>query len=72
MPALNTALPSTRQIQSFIKEKQTVTIKLLTNEVLEGTILWQDQDCMCLVDETEQSTLVWRQALAYVKAVVGE
>ena len=72
MPALNTALPSTRQIQNFIKEKQTVTIKLLTNEVLDGIILWQDQDCLCLVDETEQSTLVWRQALAYVKAVVGE
>ena len=72
MSELNTALPSIRQIQSFIKDKQTVTIKLLTNEVLDGIILWQDQNCLCLVDETEQSTLVWRQALAYVKAVVGE
>ena len=72
MPELNTALPSIRQIQGFIKEKQTVSIKLLTNEVLYGIILWQDQNCICLVDETEQSTLVWRQSLAYVKAVVGE
>ena len=72
MSELNTALPSIRQIQSFIKDKQTVTIKLLTNEVLDGIILWQDQNCICLVDETEQSTLVWRQALAYVRAVVGE
>lgn len=72
MSELNTALPSIRQIQSFIKDKQTVTIKLLTNEVLDGIILWQDQNCLCLVDETEQSTLVWRQALAYVRAVVGE
>lgn len=67
MDALNTGLPSTRKIQSLIKEEQAVELKLLTNDILEGKIIWQDHDCLCLVDNSEQSTLIWRRALVYLK-----
>ncbi len=67
MTGFDTGLPSIRKIQDFVKEKDAVEIKLLTNEVLEGTIAWQDEHCLCLADEAQQTTLVWRQAIAYLK-----
>lgn len=65
---LNTDLPSIRKLQTFIKDQQTVEIKLLTNDILKGKLQWQDNDCVCLGDSPEESTVVWRQALVYLKA----
>ena len=64
---LETGLPSTRLVQTFVKEGQRVELKLLTNDVLVGKLRWQDQNCICLQDEANQQTLVWRHAIAYVK-----
>ncbi|MBD2741425.1 RNA chaperone Hfq [Coleofasciculus sp. FACHB-1120] len=64
---LETGLPSTRLVQTFVKEGQRVELKLLTNDVLVGKLRWQDQNCICLQDESNQQTLVWRHAIAYVK-----
>ncbi|MGB3534098.1 MAG: RNA-binding protein hfq [Microcoleaceae cyanobacterium] len=68
MSEFDIGLPSIRQIQTYLKDKQPVEIKLITNDVLEGTISWQDQNCICLQDAQQQTTLVWRQAIAYLKA----
>jgi host factor-I protein len=65
MAEFNAGLPSTRQVQNWIKSKNKVEIKLMTNDLLVGTILWQDGDCLCLVPEQGKSVLVWRQAIAY-------
>lgn len=67
MAELETGLPSVRQIQNLIKDKQDVELKLLTQELLVGKIRWQDPDCLCLTDQYDQPTLVWRQAIAYLK-----
>lgn len=67
MPEFNTGLPSVRQIQGFIKDKQEVELKLNTNDILMGKILWQDQNCICLVDSKDRPTIVWQQALVYLK-----
>ncbi|MBR8828269.1 MAG: RNA-binding protein hfq [Gomphosphaeria aponina SAG 52.96 = DSM 107014] len=67
MSEFNTGLPSVRQVQTMIKEKKEVEIKLSTNDLLMGKILWQDDNCLCLVDQYEQPTLIWRQALVYLK-----
>ncbi|MBD1837828.1 RNA chaperone Hfq [Coleofasciculus sp. FACHB-64] len=64
---LETGLPSTRLVQTFVKEGQRVELKLLTNDVLVGKLRWQDQNCICLQDESNQQTLVWRHAIAYVQ-----
>jgi host factor-I protein len=64
---LETGLPSTRLVQTFVKEGQRVELKLLTNDVLVGKLRWQDQNCICLQDESSQQTLVWRHAIAYVQ-----
>ena len=63
----DTNLPNVRQVQSFIKSQKEVEIKLTTGEAIFGKVRWQDPDCIALVDENNQQTLVWRQALAYLK-----
>ena len=64
---LETGLPSIRLLQTFVKEGKEVEIKLLTNDVLGGTIRWLDQNCICLMEQSNQPTIVWLQAIAYVK-----
>ena len=63
----DTALPSIRQVQTLIKEAGIVELKLLTGDSLTGRIGWQDPHCLCLFDENNQPTTVWRQAIAYLK-----
>jgi host factor-I protein len=67
MSEFNTGLPSVRQIQALIKDKKEVEVKVSTDDLLVGKVLWQDQNCMCLLDQYEQPTLIWIQALVYLK-----
>lgn len=64
---LETGLPSVRQLQTLIREEKEVELKLATNDLLAGKIRWQDQYCVCLVDQYDQPTIVWRQAIVYLK-----
>jgi host factor-I protein len=64
---LDTGLPSIRQIQNLIREEKEVEMKLVTNDLITGKIRWQDNNCVCLVDHYDQPTVVWRQAIAYMK-----
>ncbi len=63
----DTALPSIRQVQTLIKAATIVELKLVTGDLLTGKIGWQDQNCLCLLDVNNDSTTVWRQAIAYLK-----
>ncbi|HEY9847959.1 MAG TPA: RNA-binding protein hfq [Leptolyngbyaceae cyanobacterium] len=63
----DTGLPSTRQLQSFIKEEKQVDIKLMTGDLLSGQVRWQDPTCISLIDENSESIIIWRQAIAYIK-----
>ncbi|NJK37372.1 MAG: RNA-binding protein hfq [Oscillatoriales cyanobacterium RM2_1_1] len=67
MSEFNTTLPSIRQVQTWIKEKRSIEIKLVTSDTLVGTILWQDQNCICLQSNQTQAMVVYRQAIAYLK-----
>ena len=67
MTEFDTGLPSVRQVQDFIKDKQEVELKLSTDDLIVGKIIWQDSSCLCLVDHYDQPTLIWRQALIYLK-----
>ena len=60
-------LPSFRQIQTLVKEKSEVEIKVVTNDLLVGKIRWQDQDCLCLLDHYDQPTIIWKQAIVFLK-----
>lgn len=64
---LETGLPSTRQIQSLIRDNREVELKLITGDLLAGKIRWQDPHCISLVDQYDQDTLVWRQGIVYLK-----
>ncbi|MGF1538545.1 MAG: RNA-binding protein hfq [Elainellaceae cyanobacterium] len=63
----NPDLPSVRQIQTFIREGQEVELKLTTNDILTGKIRWQDTTCLCLMDQYNQPTLIWHQAIVFIK-----
>jgi len=67
MSEFDTSLPSIRQVQTLIADAQEVELKLTTDDLLVGKILWQDVNCICLVDQYEQKTLIWRQAIVYLK-----
>ncbi len=69
MPTIefDTTLPSIRQVQNLIKDKNAVEMKLLTGDTLNGTLAWQDPHCVLLVQENGQKTTIWRQAIAYMK-----
>lgn len=64
---LETGLPSIRQIQDLIKEGNEVEIKLSTNDLLVGKLRWQDNHCICLLDHYDQPTIIWKQAIVFVK-----
>ena len=60
-------LPSFRQIQTLIKDQGEVEIKVTTNDLLVGKIRWQDSDCLCLLDHYDQPTIIWKQAIVFLK-----
>ena len=63
----DTALPSIVQVQTLIKQAIIVELKLLTGDLLTGKISWQDQNCLCIIEQSNQPITVWRHAIAYVK-----
>lgn len=64
---LETGLPSVRQIQSLIREEKEVELKLVTNDLITGKMRWQDPYSVCVVDHYDQPTIVWRNAIVYMK-----
>lgn len=64
---LETGLPSIRQIQSLTRDGSEVELKLMTGDLLTGKIRWQDPHCICLIDHYDQPTIVWRQAIVFLK-----
>lgn len=67
MSEFDTALPGVRQVQKYIKEEQEIELKLITDDLVVGKIMWQDADTLCVADHYSQQILVWRQALVYLK-----
>jgi host factor-I protein len=64
---LETGLPSFRQLQKLIQTGGEVELKLITNDLLVGKVRWQDDLCICLMDHYDQQTIVWKQAIAFLK-----
>ena len=67
MTEFDTGLPSVKQVQGYIKDKQEVELKLMTDDLMVGKIIWQDPQCLCLLDHYDQSALIWRQAIVFIK-----
>ncbi len=65
--ALDTGLPSTRQVQTMIREEIAVELKLITGDVLIGVVRWQDPHCVCIFENADTPTIVWRQSIAFIK-----
>lgn len=71
MSEFSTNLPSVRQLQNLIREAKEVQVKLMTNEVFIGRVRWQDQSCVCILDEQDQPIILWHHAIAYIKPKGG-
>jgi host factor-I protein len=63
----DTSLPSIRNLQKMIADKQEVEVKLITNDLHVGKIAWQDTECLCLLDQFDTPLIIWRQAIVYLK-----
>jgi host factor-I protein len=66
MPELDINQPSTRQIQQLVKDKAALEIKLVTGDVFNGQLLWQDTDYFCL-EVGGQKVILSKPAVAYIK-----
>lgn len=62
-----TGLPSIRQVQMLIRDQQGVEVKLMTGDVINGNVRWQDQNAVC-VEADGQMMILMRGAIAYIKA----
>ncbi|MEA5462786.1 Hfq-related RNA-binding protein [Leptothoe sp. PORK10 BA2] len=62
----DTGLPSVRQIQTLIREQKTVEIKLMTGDIFNGIVIWQDAHGICLSVDG-QTVVAMRAAIAYIK-----
>jgi host factor-I protein len=71
MSELDTNIPSNRQVTRLIQGKMELEIKLLTGDLLAGTILWQDPDAVCLIEteNNEKQTIISRHAIAFIRSV---
>ncbi|MEN9217306.1 MAG: RNA-binding protein hfq [Gloeomargarita sp. HHBFW_bins_162] len=67
MTELDTGLPSVRQVQSYIQDKKGVEVKLTTGDVLAGQIVWQDPNYFRLVNGQQESFLLYRPTVVYIK-----
>ncbi len=63
----DTGLPSTRTIQTFVRDQQNIAIKAVTGDTLVGTIIWQDANALCIKDADGLDTILMRGAIAYIK-----
>ncbi|MCS7030490.1 MAG: hypothetical protein NZL92_03010 [Gloeomargarita sp. SKYG116] len=64
---LDTGLPSVRQVQTFIKDKTGVEVKLTTGDILHGQIVWQDPQYFRLVTGQQEGFLLYRAHVVYIK-----
>ncbi len=62
-----TGFPSVRQIQTLIRDKATVEVKLITGDLLSGRVVWQDPQCICLETEDQSKHQIWKQAIGFLK-----
>lgn len=62
-----TGFPSVRQLQTLIREKKTIEVKLLTGDLISGRVLWQDPHCICLEVEHQGKHQIWKQAIGFMK-----
>ena len=67
---LEAGIPSIRQVQALIREEKEVELKLVTNDLLTGKLRWQDVNFICLHDHYGQPTIVWKQAIVFIKPKV--
>lgn len=65
---LETGLPSTRLLQTYLRDKRTVEAKLVTGDTIVGPLSWQDPNCIC-IDAEGEPVVIWRSALAYIKGI---
>ena len=65
---LETGIPSTRLLQTYLREKRTIETKLVTGDILTGSLAWQDPHCICM-DVNGESFLIWRSAIVFIKGL---
>ncbi|NEP62046.1 MAG: RNA-binding protein hfq [Symploca sp. SIO2G7] len=66
----DTGLPSVRQVQALIRDQNTIELKLMTGDMLNGVVVWQDAHTICLSADGA-TVLAMRTAVAYIKVAAN-
>ncbi len=69
-PVFDTTIPSVRRIHNLIKDKQEVEVKLVSGDILKGTVKWIDPECLSLDlvgEERGNAVVIWLSSIAFVK-----
>jgi host factor-I protein len=69
MSVFDPNIPSVRQLQIFVKDKIKVEVALITKDTLEGQLLWQDPNCICIQTKQEETIMIWLQSVVYIKEI---
>lgn len=70
VPVFDTTIPSVRRIHNLIKDKQEIEVKLVSGDIIKGTLKWIDTDCLCVEgvgEERGYSMILWVTAIAFLK-----
>ncbi|WOD38329.1 Hfq-related RNA-binding protein [Nodosilinea sp. E11] len=62
-----TGFPSVRQVQTLIRDKSTVDVKLITGDLISGRVVWQDPQCICVETDDQSKHQIWKQAIGFLK-----
>jgi host factor-I protein len=77
MTELDITLPSIRHVHQILRDQQnsdnsaTVEVKLITGDVITGTLKWIDQNCIGIDGAQAGKShpmLIWHHAIAYIKS----
>ena len=69
-PRLDTSLPSVRHVQELIRNRHAVRVVLVGGHELEGTIKWQDNQFLAVLQEAGRPlALVNRDAIVMLRAL---
>lgn len=64
---MDTSLPSTRFLQSYVKDNTPLEVQTMTGDRVTGRMAWQDPVYFCLIDDREQQYFLSRQHVVCIK-----
>jgi host factor-I protein len=63
---LDTSFPSIRLVQTYVRDKAQIQLKLNDSTTVSGHLAWQDPLFYCMIDAAGKQILISREAVAVI------